>query len=647
MAEQEPLSWLAGDQIYTHRQAEGLSGMKLLALPEGLRRLVNEVLRQEPAQADELAQALGRDRETVEQELALLVAQGWLERLSTPDGPRYQVRLGRRRRRSLPPGIWQTLEGVWRLPLFRAFSETERADFASAFRQRSLQTGEVLFEEGTWGDTLYLVDSGEIELVTTDIEGRSVVLRRLRAGDVVGEAAVLIGERHPFTARAIEPSQVWTLRREDLARLLAQDPSTALLLERELSGRGGTTPADSPPALNPVLFVGPGIVEFLQVVTHYTRCPITLLDLRRVSPTIANLLGKQVAYRSAWRMDGKSLSQAIQEALKAGRWTFVAAPPTDQPSSALMGVISLMELMIDLSGKSLPWAIAAARRRWVIPAEPRVNLDRLARQLVGRTVGLVFSGGMARALAHIGVLRALLQAGVPVDGVTGTGLGAVIAALYAAGFSPDEIAHRVRRAPQELSPFDGGRNLRLANRAGLYAGRRARIALQRWLGDRSFEDLTIPFRLPATDLRRGQTTVLEEGPLAQALEVALALPGLVVPVERDGVWLVDGWLHNPLPAHLLRQQGIGLIIGINTLSGPPSEPQETSLDLTRTWLEIQTRLAHAAMLRHLSDLDFLITVPLDNVAETDFDRAEEIITRGEEAAERQIEILRDLLRLEW
>jgi NTE family protein len=186
---------------------------------------------------------------------------------------------------------------------------------------------------------------------------------------------------------------------------------------------------------------------------------------------------------------------------------------------------------------------------------------RLARVIAGSAVGLVLSGGGARAYAHLGVLRALREAGVPIDAVGGTSMGAIIAACFAKGWSDDEIEMRIRDAFVMSNPL-GDYVLPVVS---LSRGKRVEQRLQAHFGDTMIEDLCTPFFCVATDLVSGGPMVRRSGLLRLALRGSISLPGILPPVvSEDGKALfVDGAVTDNFPVTTMAEQHRGPIIGVD------------------------------------------------------------------------------------
>ena len=176
-------------------------------------------------------------------------------------------------------------------------------------------------------------------------------------------------------------------------------------------------------------------------------------------------------------------------------------------------------------------------------------------------VGLALSGGGVRGLAHIGVLKVLEQAGVPIDIIAGTSAGGMIGAAYAAGFTAVQIEREVLRmcTPRQLLNLVD----RSIARRGLFEGQRLMEYLEQWLGERTIEQLSIPFAAVAVDLYTSQKVVMQEGPVLDAIRATIALPAVFSPVEKNGQLLVDGGLLDNLPVDVVRQMGADIVIAVD------------------------------------------------------------------------------------
>ncbi|MDH5215717.1 MAG: patatin-like phospholipase family protein, partial [Gammaproteobacteria bacterium] len=189
----------------------------------------------------------------------------------------------------------------------------------------------------------------------------------------------------------------------------------------------------------------------------------------------------------------------------------------------------------------------------------REDIGRLARLITGNAIGLVLSGGGARGFAHIGVIKAIREAGIPIDHCGGTSVGSIMASGVAAGWGTSMLINRHRRNFVDQNPL-GDFTLPLIS---LASGRRVTRLLRREVGDVDIEDLPLPFFCVSTNLTQGETNVHRSGPLWHALRASVAIPGVLPPVFHDKQILVDGGVLNNLPVDVMREFGRGRIIGVD------------------------------------------------------------------------------------
>ncbi len=184
-----------------------------------------------------------------------------------------------------------------------------------------------------------------------------------------------------------------------------------------------------------------------------------------------------------------------------------------------------------------------------------------------KRVGLALSAGGARGIAHVGVLQALLEAGIPVGAVAGTSVGAYVGGLFAAGVPLDEITQLWEEAglwqtARFLLPTVPWR--------GWSTGEELRRRLRGMVGERRIEDLPIPFAAVVTDLHSGQAVALRRGDLVDAIRASISVPGLFVPVEVEGRTAIDGGVVHPLPVDVARALGAEVVVAVDVLL-PPEE----------------------------------------------------------------------------
>lgn len=247
-------------------------------------------------------------------------------------------------------------------------------------------------------------------------------------------------------------------------------------------------------------------------------------------------------------------------------------------------------------------------------------------------VGLALGGGVARGIAHIGVLSVLEDAGVPIDFIAGTSMGAIIGSSYAAGLSIADLRDLAAR-----TGWNHVTKLRVT-RDGLICFMRMESWVEEIVGQFDIRDLGIPFAAVASDLISGERVVLWRGDLGRALRASSSVPGFAPPVEWDGRMLVDGGVTDNVPGDVVRMLGADYVIGVDVFM-PSLRPQLGPLN--RGIAAIETLVRHAG--QGPNECDRLIVPHLEGTSYFRFSQYRDLIALGEEAARDQLpSILADL-----
>ena len=236
-------------------------------------------------------------------------------------------------------------------------------------------------------------------------------------------------------------------------------------------------------------------------------------------------------------------------------------------------------------------------------------------------VGVALGGGFARGIAHLGVLRVLDQEQIPIDYLSGTSAGALLAASYASPHTLEEIV-----AQAKSTRFRDFGQWRLSW-MGLASNQRLEHYPRKYLGVTTFEQLRIPLAIAATDLGTGQPVYFAKGLLGPALRASCAYPGMFMPVEHEGRLLVDGFLAAPVPVDVLRKMGADVVIAVFLEAGSDRKPSSI-VDVIGLSFAILQR--HADMeWRRTADL--IIEPDVRDFQWDDFERTPDLIAAGEAA----------------
>ncbi|MDL1956729.1 MAG: patatin-like phospholipase family protein [Candidatus Desulfofervidus auxilii] len=247
-------------------------------------------------------------------------------------------------------------------------------------------------------------------------------------------------------------------------------------------------------------------------------------------------------------------------------------------------------------------------------------------------IGLALSGGAARGLAHIGVLKALEEMNIKIDFIAGTSMGALIGALYASGLSAKEI--------EKLALEIGFKKMlrlfiSIPSSTGLISGKNIENYLISIIGDIDFSKLKIPFLAVATDIETGKVVKLNKGSVIKAIRASIAIPGIFSPIEWNNHLLVDGGVTTPLPIGLVKEMGANKVIAVNVI--PRSLKIEHS---TQEWSLINIIMQSLLILENVlieieikkQKPDYLIEPDVASIGVFDFHRGKEAIEIGYEAA---------------
>jgi NTE family protein len=244
-----------------------------------------------------------------------------------------------------------------------------------------------------------------------------------------------------------------------------------------------------------------------------------------------------------------------------------------------------------------------------------------------KKVGLALSGGLAMGLAHVGVLEMLKEHQIPIDCISGTSAGAIIAALYAFRVPISQIIEEAEKLHwSKVFSFP-------RSRMGLSGNKIVGELFTRILGDVKIEDANIPLFINTVDIQTGQLIVQSRGGLEDAVLASSAIPGVFSPVEIEGKMLVDGGLMENLPILALKNFGANIIIGVDlSFHRKIKEPKH----LADVMLNSYDILVSQQINYFQNKADILIRPHLESFSITDFDKASEFIEAGRQAVLEKI-----------
>ena len=466
-------------------------------------------------------------------------------------------------------------EHIENTALSRVFAGPRRSPDAAWF---SLPGGRVLFHAGEAADRLYFLMSGRLGVVRREEGQEPHFLGVIRPGEPAGEMSLIAGTPHTASVVALRDSEIMAIPRAAFLKAIQADPEVMSELAHLMILRarhvGGSTAGE--PAVFGFVGAHPGapVHELVAALSAEIRAlgfsvEAVGSEVQRAPPEWFSKLEDKydiVLYGAAYE-DGawKSLVGRQVDRLFCVADATVKAPESLRTNASPPLVEQrLVDLILLRPGDAGPpkdsqtWLDAASfSRLFHIRHGSNADMARLARVVAGRSVGLVLSGGGARAFAHIGVIRALHEAHVPIDFIGGTSMGAIVAGGVACGWDDKEMDWRIRKAFVESSPLDDIAIPIIA----MTRGDKVDARMSEHFGDIEIPDLQIPYFCVSTDLTVGSYHVHRRGLLRRALMASIALPGILPPISEGGHVLVDGGVTKNFPTDVMSAIHRGPIVG--------------------------------------------------------------------------------------
>jgi NTE family protein len=584
--------------------------------------------------------------------------------------------------RSTAPG--DLIATVASFDLFAGVEHEVLQSLCPHLERLTLRGGGTLITQGEPADCLYLVVHGRLRATVEDPASTGDrVVGEIGRGETVGEMALLTGGARSATVRAVRDTSLIRVDRAAFDRLVEHHPAPMLGVARLIVERYRSTLEPRPPAGTPRAFAlaaGADDLAIGQVAETLVEALAAHGSVARVTPDeYRRFRDAGAGDVTAWLHEREARADRI--VYEAGRgddgWTAICMrqadtvlvvgrsgvpAPTDLAARLPDGddrCRPRRELVLLYDGAQAP---PSGTEAWLAQGafdfhhhvDPRAagDLARLGRMLTGTAVGVVLGGGGARGFAHIGVLRALGERGVPVDMVGGTSMGAFIGAQCACGWDWQTMLEWNRKAFTDSgSLMDYTLPL-----VSVIAGRRFYRLVRSAFGDRRIEDLGRAYFCVASNLTRADAVVHRSGPLFPAVATSMAIPGMVPPVFRDGEILVDGGLVNNLPADVMRRAGRGPVLAVSVNAARLGVERDQP-DCLSGWQVLWSRvnpfagsirvpnlatiLARSATLRPAApqspDADLLFEPPVSHVKLLDWGALDELVEIGYRYALRRLE----------
>ena len=477
----------------------------------------------------------------------------------------------------------------------------EREWEAGNARWFSLPGGSPLFEAGERSNQIFLLHAGKLGAFRKEEGLDRQFVGVIRPGEPAGEMAMVGGTPHTARVVALRDSEVLAMDAEEFFAAADDDPHVMLEIARLVLNRArhaSTRQSTGDPAVFGFVAtektgkIRPLIGRIARFMAEMGHAVTVVGSEAAGAPTewFSNVeadhefvLYVAEAGERAW---GELVGRQVDRLFRVGRGDR-PPPAMNGRTSETMEAYKLVDLMLiqpahlDQPRGSAAWLDATgAARLFHVKTDSDPCAARMARLLTGRSVGLVLSGGGARAYAHIGALRALKAAGVPIDFVGGASMGAIIAASLAMGWDQEELERRIREAFVQTSPLDDIAFPLIA----LTHGRKVNQRLEDHFGEVEIPDLWLPFYCISSNLTQGTYELHQRGVLRHALRASIALPGVMPPSTLAGEVLVDGAVMKNFPADIMRSIQRGPVVGVDVTRGRSISTQDIAMPSLLTWI---------------------------------------------------------------
>jgi NTE family protein len=562
------------------------------------------------------------------------------------------------------------------LSFFAGVSAEAKKELESLCVLRQYDAGAVVLTPGVPGEFLYAIFAGAVSVLASPSQRDSAIL--LGPGEVFGEMALLSRTAVSAHVVAARDSRIFLLPSRVFDRIFSEEPAfrrniTDLLAERlrvRTVSRGQTPTCvfiAAPSSSSSVVRVLAGALA--RAVDSYAR----VFEAGEMSMETggAMALGSHIdSWRASARVGDVCIAlceaskilelQAFARAGDAVLLVVEGSSTSNALSLADWGKVDLAVVRVGAAARgsgaiSETWAyrlddaeirVASRAETWNRRSAP--VLDSIARWIARRTIGIALGAGAARGFAHIGVLATLDAAGIPVDCLSGSSIGGIIALLYAMSGSAQGAYDLARRTIGSNKLI---RDVSIIPRASLIRGLKVRRSAERITGGKTFTDLTRPAFAVAADLITGRRAILDRGPIHSALVATAAIPGVLPPIKSGGAWLVDGALVTRVPVDLLDRWRCGLKIAVNVDTDASAEDPSVHAKLRRSLerpFSLTTIIARTWELLGISQgvaesktADIVINPLMPSQSGYDFDAIDSLVAAGKLAAEQVLPDIRD------
>jgi predicted acylesterase/phospholipase RssA/CRP-like cAMP-binding protein len=590
------------------------------------------------------------------------------------------------------------------IDLFRNLSRSALRDVMSELKHVHIRGGGTLFRINDPGDCMYIVITGRLLVYSVLPDQTQKMISEIGPGDYVGELELIMTERRNLTVKAIRDTELLQLSKTGFERLIRKHPNALLHVTQTIVERIRKVvfSKDQQSSLRTIALLHAGSYLNMNAFTesfipalekqgatllltserldHYLGTGMSKVDFgiwdEKDNRIVEWLCEQERGYRFVVYQADMGLTPWTRRCIRqADRILLIASARGSSEFNALEHYIfgharettnARMELIL-LHEDSVPYPVNTARwldnrpimRHHHVQRYRIQHYERIVRFLTDNAVGLVLGGGGARGCAHIGVIQALLESGIPIDMIGGTSAGSGIGALLAMRRDIISMRYLIREGFLEKKPF---KRFSLP----VYAIMDRFIIDQiskNWFGDVQIEDLWINFFCISTNLSTGEVIMHKRGPVWKATRASSSLPGIFAPVVDNNQVLVDGGVLENIPASKMKEMCGGPVILVNVT---PKKDLTVNFDydhypspLATIWswvnpmmdaikmpslIDILVRVAGLSSMKKIqyeeSNSDLVLNPPLEKFGLLAFSEMDRIIDLGYQYTRKAIEQLK-------
>jgi lysophospholipid hydrolase len=505
-----------------------------------------------------------------------------------------------------------------RSELFGSVDAQVLKDLEAELELVNLASGETLFRRGEPGDAMYLIIAGRLRVALLQNENgegneKEKILAELHPGDTLGEMAVLTGEPRSASVYAFRDTQLARLSRDGFQRLLQKYPDVlSLFFTRKMAGLmreqiSGAAPRSSGLRTLAVIPSHPG-APLKEFCVRFTKALAALDSAVHVSSEFVDsaldrtgasqsqdetagehrvtewLNGLEEQFRYVVYEADSHESNWTQRCLRQADHVLVVADADSNPTPGQVESGPLLAARLARGNVSLILTYnrpgpPSSTRNWLaqrpgyrhhhVRLSSSDDLARIARFFTGRAIGLVLGGGFARGIAHVGVLQAMAEAGIPIDLIGGTSMGAIVAGMWSIGLEREKMIDYLRAGGMAAFrdftvPF-----------VSFTTGQKMWDIVDKVGGETQIEDLWMPYFCVSAILNRAEIKIHTRGSLTKSVLASSRAPGVFPPVVWDDDLLVDGGIINNVPVDVMKEYSNGgIVIAVDVSPAPESAKTE-------------------------------------------------------------------------